>query len=104
MDEISNPYDIPVTFKFLDAKENGLACPVVTGTDLFVGGKVKNVQNASVAFGYSFEVFVLLAQSLGLGTVWLGGTMNRAAFEAAMELSENEMMPCASPIGTVAQC
>lgn len=103
MDEISNPYDIPVTFKFLDAKENGLSCPVVTGTDLFVGGKVKNVQNASVAFGYSFEVFVLLAQSLGLGTVWLGGTMNRAAFEAAMELSENEIMPCASPIGTVAK-
>ena len=99
VENIRNPFDIPVEFKFLDAKEHGLSCPVVVGTDLYIGGKIKNVQNASVAFGYSFEVFVLLAQSLGLGTVWLGGTMNRAAFETAMELNENEMMPCASPIG-----
>lgn len=99
MENIRNPFDIPVEFKFLDAKEHGLTCPVVVGTDLFVGGKVKNVPNASVAFGYSFEAFVLIAGSLGLGTVWLGGTMNRAAFETAMELEENEMMPCASPIG-----
>ena len=103
MEDIRNPFDIPVEFKFLDAKENGLSCPVVSGTELFVGGKIQNVKNASAAFGYSFEVFVLLAQSLGLGTVWLGGTMNRAAFEAAMELGENEMMPCASPIGYIAK-
>ena len=103
VEDIRNPFDIPVEFKFLDAKEHGLSCPVVVGTDLYIGGKIKNVQNASVAFGYSFEVFVLLAQSLGLGTVWLGGTMNRAAFETTMELGENEMMPCASPIGYTAK-
>lgn len=103
VDNISNPFDIPVEFRFMDAKEKGLICPVVSGTDLFVGGKVKNVPNASVAFGYSFEVFILLAQSLGLGTVWLGGTMNRAAFEEAMELEADEMMPCASPIGYIAK-
>lgn len=101
--DIENPFDIPVEFKFLDAKENGLTCPVVTGTELYVGGKVENVPNANVAFGYSFEVFVLLAQSMGIGTVWLGGTMNRTAFEAAMELRDNEMMPCASPVGYVAK-
>ena len=99
MNEITNPFQIPVEFKFMDAKEHGLSCPVVTGTDLYVGGKIENVTNASAAFGYSFEVFVLLAQSLRLGTVWLGGTMNRGAFEKGMELGENEMMPCASPIG-----
>ncbi len=97
--DIQNPFNIPVEFKFLDAKKDGLTCPVVSGTDLYVGGKIKDVPNASVAFGYSFEEFVLYAQSLGLGTVWLGGTMNRAAFEKAMELSEDEMMPCASPLG-----
>ena len=103
MDNIENPFNIPVEFKFLDAKENGLVCPVVSGTDLYVGGKVKNIPNASVAFGYSFECFVLYAQSLGLGTVWLGGTMNRVAFENAMELDEDEIMPCASPVGYVAK-
>ena len=72
---------------------------MVVGTDLYVGGKVQNIPNASVAFGYSFEMLVLKAQSMGIGTVWLGGTMNRPAFEQAMELGENEIMPCASPLG-----
>lgn len=96
---IHDPFDIPVEFRFLDAMENGLSCPVVSGTALFVGGKIKNVPNASAAFGYSFEEFVLYAQSLGIGTVWIGGTMNRNAFEKAMELEEDEVMPCVSPLG-----
>lgn len=98
-DGIENPWGIPVSFKPLDVKENGLVCPVVSGTDLYVGGKVKNIPGASAAFGYSFEKFVLYVHSLGLGTVWLGGTMNRGAFEQAMELADDEMMPCATPIG-----
>lgn len=103
MKEFQNPFNIPVEFKFLNAKEEGLVCPVVSGTDLYVGGKIKCVPNASVAFGYSFEAFVLYAQSLGLGTVWLGGTMNRTAFEQAMKLEADEMMPCASPVGYTAK-
>lgn len=99
METIENPFHIPVAFKLMDAKEHGLTCPVVVGTDLYVGGKIKCVPNASVAFGYSFETLVLKAQSMGIGTVWLGGTMNRPAFELAMELGENEIMPCASPLG-----
>ena len=96
---IENPYKIPVGFKFMNAKEYGLNCPVTVGTDLFVGGRIKYTENTSVAFGYSFEMFVLYAQSLGIGTTWLGGTMNRSAFENAMELNAGEIMPCASPLG-----
>ena len=103
METIENPHRIPVQFKLMSAKENGLTCPVVVGTDLYVGGKIQRGEKASVAFGYSFEMLVLYAQSLGIGTVWLGGTMNRAAFEKAMELSENETMPCASALGYPAQ-
>lgn len=44
-------------------------------------------------------MLVLYAQSIGIGTVWLGGTMNRSAFERAMEPGEDEIMPCASPLG-----
>ena len=99
MGTIENPFGIPVEFKFLHAKEHGLICPVVSGTELYIGGKIKNVANANVAFGYSFEMLVLYAQSLGIGTVWLGGTMNRAAYEQAMELGADEIMPCASPLG-----
>jgi len=97
--KIENPFGIPVEFRLLEGKKNGLSCPVMTGTDSYVAGKVKTVPYANTAFGYSFEALVLHAQTMGLGTVWLGGTMNRGAFEKAMELAADEMMPCASPIG-----
>lgn len=96
---IENPYGIPVGFKLLDAGERKLKCPVVSGTDLYIGAKVPRVPHAEEAFGYSFEKLVLYARSLGMGTVWIGGTMDRAAFERAMELGADERMPCMSPIG-----
>ncbi len=99
LETIENPYGLKVDFKFLDANKYDLKCPVVVGTDLFIGGKIKKGPFCFEAFGYSFEKFVLFAQSLGLGTVWLGGTMNRAFFEKAMDLSDDEIMPCASALG-----
>ena len=94
-----NPYDIPVEFRFLDAKEQKLTCPVVTGANLYVGAKARRVPHVEEAVGYSMERLVLYAQSLGIGTVWIGGTMDRGAFEKAMELGEGEIMPCISPLG-----
>ena len=95
----ANPYGLPMEFKLLDGTKQKLNCPVVVGTDLFVGAKMKQAPHFNEAFGYSFELLVLYAQSLGLGTVWVGGTMDRGAFENAMELAENEVMPCMSPLG-----
>ena len=54
-----NPYGIGVEFKLMNAIEHGLKCPVVIGTDLYVGGKIKRVPSAFEAFGYSFEMLVL---------------------------------------------
>ncbi len=62
-------------------------------------GKVEKKPYADAAFGYSFEKLVLHAWTLGLGTVWIGGTMKRELFEAAAGLKEGEMMPCVSPLG-----
>ena len=101
--QAQNPYGIPITFKLLDGKVQKLGCPVVSGTDLFIGAKAQKVPHMEEAFGYSFELLVLYAQSLGLGTVWVGGTMDRAAFESAMELEGGERMPCMSPIGYPAE-
>lgn len=97
--KIENPYGIPVSFKLLDGKKQSLPCPVVSGTDLYVGAKVPRVPHMEEAFGYSFEMLVLYAQSMGIGTVWVGGTMDRVAFERAMELQGDERMPCVSPLG-----
>ena len=96
---VENPFNIPISFKLLDAKEHGLTSPVINGTDLYIAGKIQCVPHANVAFGYAFEAMILYAQSLRIGTVWIGGTMNRPAFEKAMELDDNEMMPCATPLG-----
>lgn len=99
LEEIGNPYGLPVTFKLLDGTKQKLSCPVVVGTNLYVGAKMKQAPYLNEAFGYSFELLVLYAQSLGLGTVWVGGTMDRAGFEKAMELAADEVMPCMSPLG-----
>lgn len=98
-ESVKNPYDIPITWKLLDAKEHGLSSPVIVGTDVFIAGKLQNVPHAEEAFGYAFEKIVLYAQSLGVGTTWIAGTMNRDAFENAMGLSSGEVMPCVSPLG-----
>ncbi|MCM1065106.1 MAG: hypothetical protein NC420_11690 [Eubacterium sp.] len=45
-----------------------------------------------MAVGYSFEMLMLYAWSLGIGTVVVGGTMDRPDFERVM-------MPCMSPLG-----
>ncbi len=95
METIGNPYGLPVSFRLLEK----MSCPVVVGTELYIGAKMKDTPNMNTAFGYTFETLVLYAQSLGIGTVWIGGTMDRGAFEKAMELSENEVMPCVSPVG-----
>lgn len=97
--KIDNPYGIPVEFRLLDAKEHGLSSPVITGENLYIGAKLRRAPHMEEAFGYAFEQMVLYAQSLGIGTVWIAGTMNRSIFERAMELSGDEVMPCVSPLG-----
>ncbi|SEA05677.1 Nitroreductase [Lachnospiraceae bacterium NK3A20] len=97
--DVPNPYGIPVEFLLLDANEHGLTSPVITGATLWIAGKVKKVPHAEEAFGYSFEEMVLFMQSLGIGTTIIAGTMDRAAFEKAANLAEDEMLACVSPLG-----
>ena len=101
-EKAENPYGIPVTWKLLDAGKYGLSSPVIVGTDTFIAGKMRRVRYAEEAFGYSFEKIVLFAESIGVGTTWIAGTMNRDAFERAMEVAEGEVMPCVSPVGYAA--
>ena len=95
----TNPFDIPVIFRVLNAKENGLTSPVITGADTYLAAKVSKIPNFEIAFGYSFENVCLYAKSLGIGTVMLAASINRAVFEQVMQVGENEIMPVASPLG-----
>ncbi|MCR5727007.1 MAG: nitroreductase family protein [Lachnospiraceae bacterium] len=97
--DIPNPFNIPVDFVLLNAKEHGLSSPVLAGEELYVAGKVEKKPYAEVAYGYSFEKLVLYAWKLGIGSVWIGGTMKREKFENAAGVRDEEMMPCISPLG-----
>ena len=97
--QTANPYGLPITWKILDAKAHGLSSPVIVGTDSYIAGKLRRAPGAEEAFGYAFEKVVLFALFLGVGTTWIAGTMNREAFERAMDLTDGEVMPCVSPLG-----
>lgn len=97
-DGVGNPYGFAIDWYLLDAKKDGLSSPVIVGTDVFMAGKMKRVDHAEEAFGYAFEKVVLFAQAMGVGTTWIGGTMNRSAFEKAVGLGPDEIMPCVSPL------
>ncbi len=96
---VETPYDLPIEWRVLDAKTHGLSSPVITGTDTYIAGKLKRLPHAEEAFGFAFERIVLYALSKGLGTTWIAGTMDRPAFERAMRLEADEVMPCVSPLG-----
>lgn len=96
---LRNPFEVPVEFRVLDAKREKLSSPVVLGANTYLGAKVGRAANAEAAFGYDFERTVLYAQSLGIGTVWLAATIDRPAFERAMEVQDNEVMPAVTPLG-----
>ena len=97
-----NPFGIPITWAILDAKTHGLSTSVIVGADTYLAGKMQRVPHAEEAFGYAMEKIVLYIHSLGLGTTWIAGTMDRPAFELAMELEPGEVMPCITPVGVPA--
>ena len=99
LSRLETPFDLPMEFRILDGKEHRLSSPVVTGTDLYAAGKLKRGALAEVAYGFAFERFILYAWSLGVGTVWIAGTMDRPAFEGAMELADDELLPAVTPLG-----
>ncbi len=101
--KVENPYELPIEWKLLDRKRDNLSVPVVAGAGTDIAGKMRRAPHAEEAFGYTFEKVVLYAQSLGVGTTWIAGTMDRKAFERAIRLSEDEVMPCVSPLGYPAE-
>lgn len=76
---------------------------VVKGASLFIAGAVRKGPRALEDYGYGMERNILYATALGLGTCWLGGTLNRAGFARKIALAENELMPAVSPAGYPAQ-
>ena len=76
---------------------------VILGEEKYLAAKVKRVPRYEIALGYSFEEACLYALSLGIGTVMLAASLNRSAFEKAINVGADEVMPVASPLGYPAE-
>ncbi len=72
---------------------------VIRGASAFLGLTVPDNDEALIAGAYQMEAAILYATSLGLGTVWLGGTLRRQAFAKAFGLADGLILPAISPIG-----
>ena len=96
---IENPYNIPVEFLILDSEKYNLSSPVIEGEDTYIAAKVAKVDHCEEAYGYSFEKMILYAWSQGIGTTWVGGTLDRPLFEKAAATRDNEYMMIVTPIG-----
>lgn len=101
--QIENPWNIEVRYVFMDAEECGLSSPVLSGEPMYIAALVDKTDHAEEAAGYAFEKLMLKAVSMGLGTVWIGGTMKRELFETACGKTDHERMPCITPLGIPAK-
>lgn len=100
---VPNPFGTKIEFRMLDAKKFDLSSPVIVGSDLYFAAKVREDKGYELGYGYSFELACLYAESIGVGTVMLAASIRRKAFEKAMELAQNEVMPVVTPVGYAAE-
>lgn len=76
---------------------------VIKGANYFLTAAYDKSENGLYDLGYLFEKVVLYCTSLGLGTVWIGGTFNKGKFAKAIDLKGNEALPIVSPVGIEAK-
>jgi Putative TM nitroreductase len=72
---------------------------VIKNSHWFIGGSVKNGYGSKIDYGYIFEKAVLLAEDLGLGTCWLGGTFDRGRFLEKINPSPDSVTPAVLALG-----
>lgn len=102
--ELDNPFKVKVRINLIK-KENYKdvirlgTYGVIKGANYFLVAACENKDFALEALGYTFEKLILYCTSLGLGTVWLGGTFSKGDFEKTINLKNNEILPAVSPLG-----
>lgn len=103
---VTGPWGTTCRFRILDGRDpatgdvNQLATyGMIEGARYFLAGALRPGPGASEDFGWAMEGLVLEATARGLGTCWLGGTLDRRAFAGGLELAEDEVLGAASPLG-----
>lgn len=101
---LENPFNKNVRIKFIEKGNSNEDIKlgtygVIKGANYFLVAACENDDLSLIALGYTLEKVILYCTSLGLGTVWLGGTFNKGNFAKVMNLGENEILPIVSPVG-----
>lgn len=103
IENVNNPFNKNIKIKLIekDSFDNIKlgTYGVIKGAKYFLVSACDNEDKALTALGYTLEKVILYCTSLGLGTVWLGGTFNKSNFSKTINLSENEIVPIVSPVG-----
>jgi hypothetical protein len=74
----------------------------IRGARSYLAGAAEQKDRGLEDFGYLFELLLLKATDLELGTCWLGGVFTRGRFAEAIGLQSTEILPAVSPVGVPA--
>lgn len=111
LDEINNSEGIfggkvrvELVQKYAEEKEVKLGTyGVIKGAQYYLAVCYKKSSYDLEDLGFLFEKVILFCTSLGLGTVWLGGTFSKGDFAKAIELKDNEILVVVAPVGIEAE-
>lgn len=101
---VKNPFNKNVSIKLLKKHTGNESIKLgtygaINGAEYFLAAVCEKDDFSLVSLGYSLEKVILYCTSLGLGTLWLGGTFNKSDFARAVNLKDNEIVPIVAPVG-----
>ncbi len=91
--KVENPFNQKIRIKLIKKDNSNKELKlgtygVIKGANYFLAAVCEKDDLSLIALGYTLEKVILYCTSLGLGTVWLGGTFNKGEFAKAMNLNE----------------
>ncbi len=109
-DNSVGPFGNKVSFQLVDAEgfdtksmKNLGTYGAIKGARSYLVGSVSPADKAMEDFGFCMEHAMLKATSLGLGTCWLGGFLNRSTFAELCNIGSKEIIPAVTPLGFAAK-
>lgn len=108
IDNEKGPFNVNVRLKLIgkDYKKNSEVklgtYGLIKGAESFIVSTIKKEDGALEELGYILEDVILYATSIGIGSVWLGGTFNKTEFSKVIDMQSDEIMPIITPVGKAA--
>lgn len=106
IEECTKEFGDAIRISFIENKDNKVKLGtygVIKGASYFLAAACKNGAYDEFKLGYALEKIVLYCTSIGLGTVWLGGTYKKSSFAEVMNLESNEEIKIVVPFGYEAE-